>query len=103
MFGLKLRLELIVVGFFLDNILKAFVDGIFTEHIGFDLLDLFENGLFVLIIIFIQFITIGLDSVFDKIKDFIRHVGLSDTHRYLLIVSVRYLPNDGIETFEVLD
>jgi hypothetical protein len=32
---------------------------------------LFENGLFVLIIIFIQFITIGLDSVFDKIEDLI--------------------------------
>lgn len=47
------------------------MDGIFTEHIGFDLLDLFENGLFVLIIIFIQFITIGLDSVFDKIEDLI--------------------------------
>jgi hypothetical protein len=103
LFGLKLRLELIVVGFFLDNILKAFVDGILTEHIGFDLLYLFENGLFVFIIIFIQFITIGLDPVLDKIEDLVRHVRLTNTHRDLLIVSVRYLPNDGIEALEVLD
>lgn len=79
------------------------MDGIFTQHVGLDLLDLFEDGFFVLIIIFIEFITVGLDSVSDKIEDFVGHVSFTDSHWDLLIVPIWNLSYDGIETFEVFD
>ena len=103
MFGLKLRLELIIIGLFLDSIFEPLMDCIFTEHISFDLLDLFKNSLLIFIIILVEFITVGLDSIPDKIKDFIGHIGLTDTHGDLLIISICNLSNDGVKTFKVLD
>ena len=79
------------------------MNGIFTEHISFDLLDLFKNSLLIFIIILVEFITVSLDSVSDKIKDFVGHICLTDTHGDLLIVSICNLSDDGVKTFEVLD
>lgn len=52
-------------GLLFDDVLESFVDGIFAEHVGFDLLYLFEDGFFVLIVVFVEFITVGFDSVSD--------------------------------------
>jgi hypothetical protein len=67
LFGLKLRLELIVVGLFFDGIFESFMNGIFAEHVGLDLLDLFEDCFFIFVIIFVEFIAVGLDSISDKV------------------------------------
>ena len=79
------------------------MDGILAEHIGFDLLNLFENGFFILIVVFIEFIAVGFDSVFDEIENFIGHIGFSDAYGDFFIVSFGDLSNDGIETLKILD
>ena len=79
------------------------MNGIFAQHISLNLLYLFEDSLFILVIILVEFIAVGFDSVSDKIKNFVRHVSFNDAHGDLFIVSIGYLSDDGVETFEVLD
>ena len=70
LFCLQLSFCFVIIRFFLDNALKTFVDNIFTQHIRFNLLDLFEDNFFVFVIIFIESLTVCFYTVFDHIQDF---------------------------------
>ena len=67
LFGFQFEFSFIEIGLFFDEFLKSFIECILGGHIGLNLMYFFEYCIFIIIIIFIQFIVVAFDSVFDEI------------------------------------
>ena len=73
LFGFKVSLGLVIMRLLLDDILEALRDRIFCSHVTLHMLNLFENGLFVVLIVFVQLVIVALDAMLYQIENFIGH------------------------------